>query len=150
MKCWQKLKMEHPDEYREPWLSPVCSDKCSHHYGYLEEPSDCPAVPKAEDCKQCWDREIPGTEIIPDEYELEKENQKKSLTETLEKTKALYEKMKSVSLIRGTLLVDGNISIFRLSNNSDSKDFEFQCLLEGLEMKIQSLEDELYSLDIED
>lgn len=58
MTCREKLKLEHPEKV-DPEYTGGCSC-CPHDYGYLVAPNYCSERPTtADDCKKCWDREIP-------------------------------------------------------------------------------------------
>ena len=58
MTCREKLKLEHPEN-----IDPDCDGgcrNCPHTYGYLPLNT---RVCESMSCYDCWDREIPGTEI---------------------------------------------------------------------------------------
>lgn len=63
MTCREKLKIEHPDEVKERYYGGCCG--CPHTYGYLDPPDRCAEEikPSEEDCRVCWDREIPETSL---------------------------------------------------------------------------------------
>jgi hypothetical protein len=60
MTCREKLKIEHPDEVGEEWMGGCCG--CPPGHDYLNEPEWCDGRGSEDDCRRCWDREIPGTE----------------------------------------------------------------------------------------
>lgn len=62
MTCREKLKMEHPELVDSQYIG-GCKH-CPHEYGYLTAPDYCSEKPTtADDCKKCWDREIPGISL---------------------------------------------------------------------------------------
>lgn len=63
MTCLEKLKKEHPGWHECQFLQ-VINDGCPSGYGYLDDPKDDSGMPACRyyDCKDCWNREIPGTE----------------------------------------------------------------------------------------
>lgn len=62
MTCREKLKMEHPKLVDSQYIG-GCK-YCPHEYGYLTAPDYCREKPTtADDCKKCWDREIPGISL---------------------------------------------------------------------------------------
>lgn len=58
MTCREKLKIEHPDEVGECWLGGCCG--CPHGRDYLNKPEWCDGRGSEDNCRRCWDREIPG------------------------------------------------------------------------------------------
>lgn len=63
MTCREKLKMEHPTMLDDNFYGGC--ENCSTDYGYLDDPSWCACNDRT--CRDCWDREIPGTEPTPQE-----------------------------------------------------------------------------------
>lgn len=65
MTCREKLAMEHP-ECLSPEFDGGCM-RCPHSYGYLSHPGAyfCSNI----SCRECWDREIPGT--LPMQYPID-------------------------------------------------------------------------------
>lgn len=83
MTCREKLALEHPDRVSYKYRGGCCG--CPSAVGYLDDPPEewC----KAARCKECWDREIPGTNT--DISNNEKENEIMSHTVPVQKmTKA--------------------------------------------------------------
>ena len=57
----EKLQMEHPEKIGKEYFG-WCKG-CPFTYGYEETcPSSCPDNINKEDCKKCWNREMPDTE----------------------------------------------------------------------------------------
>lgn len=54
----EKLMQEHPDSVSDRYWG-GCKH-CPNWYGYGECDEEC--VPSPENCTECWNREIPGTE----------------------------------------------------------------------------------------
>ena len=78
MTCREKLMLERPDLIDEEYLGGCFG--CPSMRNYLPDPEVCGTrVMSDDDCRRCWDREIPGTENI------EKENE---VMTTTKKTKA--------------------------------------------------------------
>ena len=71
MTCREKLKMEHPEYINEKWEGGCF--RCPSSYKYLPNPDYCanPDRCHEDNCKRCWDREIPEKTCI-DEYVEEK------------------------------------------------------------------------------
>ena len=64
MTCREKLKLEHP-ECVDPIYGGGC-EGCPSSYGYLSSPFVCGG--RDDECTECWDREIPGTEPLTYEH----------------------------------------------------------------------------------
>ena len=58
MTCRDKLIMEQLDKISSDCYGGI--EGCPNQYGYLKIPSWCRCG--EEICRECWDREIPGTE----------------------------------------------------------------------------------------
>ena len=61
MTCLEKLRTDHPGMGEESARF-IIDNKCPHDYGYLPESAWCRISDNEDDCEQCWNREIPGTE----------------------------------------------------------------------------------------
>lgn len=59
MTCREKLKLEHPGRVGPVYVAGC--DGCPDNYGYLPRLADCKEGGR-NNCVECWDREIPGTE----------------------------------------------------------------------------------------
>ena len=59
MTALEKLKLEHPN-FDDERIDREIKYNCPHSYNYLNIPSYC--VGMSTRCKDCWNREIPGTE----------------------------------------------------------------------------------------
>lgn len=70
MTCREKLKLEHPERIGDQWQG-GCNG-CPSMRGYLDDPPEewC----KKARCTDCWDREIPGTDISNNKKENEMMN----------------------------------------------------------------------------
>ena len=55
MTCKEKLAADRP-YLTEVELGYIIKEACPDTYGYLPEPSYC--MPRSDECKHCWDREI--------------------------------------------------------------------------------------------
>ena len=55
MTCKEKLAADRP-YLTEVELGYIIKEACPDTYGYLPEPSHC--MPRSDECKRCWDREI--------------------------------------------------------------------------------------------
>lgn len=62
MTCREKLKIEHP-EYVNDVYAGGCKC-CPYCYGYMGKPNYCEDFGDEIFCRNCWNREIPGTENI--------------------------------------------------------------------------------------
>ena len=67
MTCREKLMLEHPDRIGDQWQG-GCNG-CPSMRGYLEDPPE--SWCKDYRCTECWDREIPETDISNNEKENE-------------------------------------------------------------------------------
>lgn len=63
MTCREKLKLEHP-ELVDAQYDGGCKG-CPYEYGYID--TGCSTASLHMSCTECWDREIPGTEITKKE-----------------------------------------------------------------------------------
>lgn len=63
MTCREKLKIEHPDKVGE-WFGGGCCG-CPVDYGYLDAPDGCNGQAHEDECRDCWDREVPKTALAP-------------------------------------------------------------------------------------
>ena len=77
MTCREKLMLECPDKVDSRWSGGCYS--CPHTYGYLPY-YDC-----SNDCDECWNREIPGTENVKKENDIMPTH---TINVTTKKTKA--------------------------------------------------------------
>ena len=59
MTCREKLAIEHPGRIDRQFMGGAVG--CPHNYGYLDKPDYC-CMDNPENCKRCWDREIPEEE----------------------------------------------------------------------------------------
>lgn len=97
MTCREKLAIEHPDCVDDDSLGGCIG--CPHYYGYLDYPESCRPISE-ENCRRCWDREIPDENVLATETEFEKENN----MATTKKTKAELEKeLESVKATKAEL-----------------------------------------------
>lgn len=56
----EKLRKEHPEYINEDCLGGC--DGCPHEYGYGKKKEEICEI-NEEECRKCWDRVIPGTEV---------------------------------------------------------------------------------------
>lgn len=87
MTCKEKLTIEHPEDIDENYMG-GCA-KCPHEYGYLKRPRWCPLhsfILSKYTCKDCWDRNIPETDL--DTTELRETKKEKNAMSNKEETKA--------------------------------------------------------------
>ena len=59
MTCREKLMQDNP-KLVDPTYMGGCAN-CPSTYGYMKSPKGCLPVEKI--CRECWNREIPGTEL---------------------------------------------------------------------------------------
>lgn len=65
MTCRDKLKLEKPELVNDRYSGGA--EGCPSMYGYLNDPPVCGTrVMSDDDCRRCWDREIPGESSIKD------------------------------------------------------------------------------------
>lgn len=70
MTCREKLMLDRPDLVDERYSGGCCG--CPSMRGYLSDPEGCGTRAMSEDdCRRCWDREIPETDISNNEKENE-------------------------------------------------------------------------------
>lgn len=62
MTCREKLKAEHPLMVGDYNIAGCAG--CPSEYGYLPDPDWCGDGPIETGCGRCWNREIPGGDIL--------------------------------------------------------------------------------------